>query len=180
MQPYSWNINGEKYPDAKPIELANGELVRFIIENPTGMDHPFHLHGHYFYVLGDPENPNLTDPPQKDTVNIPAKSSLAIQSGRQQPRTLVLPLPHRVARGDRHGPRDPDCGVATFPGERRHERNPAAARDHLPARRAPASGGPGLVPNGGGRRHELDPLGELLGGKSKSAAAQCRRAIPTN
>ena len=78
-QPYVWDINGEKFPDAKPIELANGELVRFIIENPTGMDQPFHLHGHYFYVLGDPDDPNLTDPPQKDTVNIPAQRTLALQ-----------------------------------------------------------------------------------------------------
>ncbi|MBX3413987.1 MAG: multicopper oxidase family protein [Pirellulales bacterium] len=79
MQPYRWNINGEMYPQAEPIKLAQDEHVRFVLVNPTNMDHPFHLHGHYFYVLGDPAAMNLVDPPQKDTVNVPAKSSLAIE-----------------------------------------------------------------------------------------------------
>jgi multicopper oxidase len=79
MMPYRWNINDQEYPQADPVVLGTGEEVRFIIENPTGMDHPFHLHGHYFYVLGAPDALNLTDPPRKDTVNIPAGQSLALQ-----------------------------------------------------------------------------------------------------
>jgi iron transport multicopper oxidase len=54
-------------------------LVRISAGNPTGMDHPFHLHGHYFYVLGQPGALNLQDPVQKDTVNVPAKGELVIQ-----------------------------------------------------------------------------------------------------
>jgi FtsP/CotA-like multicopper oxidase with cupredoxin domain len=42
------------------------------------MDHPFHLHGHYFYVLGPPDHLNLIDPPQKDTVNVPTHSRLVL------------------------------------------------------------------------------------------------------
>ena len=42
------------------------------------MDHPFHLHGHYFYVLGTPDRLNLVDPPRKDTVNVPARSRLVL------------------------------------------------------------------------------------------------------
>ena len=53
--------------------------MRFVFDNPTGMDHPFHLHGHSFYMLGKPGALNLTDPPLKDTINVPAKESLVIQ-----------------------------------------------------------------------------------------------------
>ena len=79
MMPFAWSINDQFWPNAEPIKLAANEAVRFVIKNPTGMDHPFHLHGHYFYVLGNPEALNLADPPQKDTVNIPAHGSLVLQ-----------------------------------------------------------------------------------------------------
>jgi FtsP/CotA-like multicopper oxidase with cupredoxin domain len=79
MKPYQWSINEQFYPKADPIVLKKDELVRFVFKNPTGMDHPFHLHGHSFYVLGQPGSLNLKDPPLKDTVNVPAKGELVIQ-----------------------------------------------------------------------------------------------------
>jgi FtsP/CotA-like multicopper oxidase with cupredoxin domain len=79
MQPYRWTINEQSYPKSDPIGLEKGEAVRFVFRNPTGMDHPFHLHGHYFHVLGKPDALNLKDPVQKDTVNVPAKEDLVLQ-----------------------------------------------------------------------------------------------------
>jgi FtsP/CotA-like multicopper oxidase with cupredoxin domain len=79
MMPYRWSINGQYFPKADPIEIAKDEVVRFTLRNPTGMDHPFHLHGHSFHVLGTPGALNVTDPVLKDTVNIPARSDLVIQ-----------------------------------------------------------------------------------------------------
>jgi FtsP/CotA-like multicopper oxidase with cupredoxin domain len=79
MRPYRWSINGQFYPEADPIVLGKDEWVRFVFENPTGMDHPFHLHGHSFYVLGKPEALNLKDPPLKDTVTVPSRGRLVIQ-----------------------------------------------------------------------------------------------------
>ena len=79
MKPYRWNINEQYFPKADPIVLKKDQLVRFVFENPTGMDHPFHLHGHSFHVLGKPGALNLKDPPLKDTVTIPAKGGLVIQ-----------------------------------------------------------------------------------------------------
>jgi FtsP/CotA-like multicopper oxidase with cupredoxin domain len=78
MMPYRWDINGERYPKAEPFVLRQDEWVRMTFRNPTGMDHPFHLHGHYFYVLGRPEALNRRDPVQKDTVNVPAYGELVI------------------------------------------------------------------------------------------------------
>jgi iron transport multicopper oxidase len=43
------------------------------------MDHPFHLHGESFHVLGTPGVLNLTDPVLKDTINVPPKGEVAIQ-----------------------------------------------------------------------------------------------------
>jgi FtsP/CotA-like multicopper oxidase with cupredoxin domain len=79
MKPYRWSINEQFFPQADPIVIKKDEWVRFVFENPTGMDHPFHLHGHSFYVLGKPGALNLKDPPLKDTVNVPSKSGLVIQ-----------------------------------------------------------------------------------------------------
>jgi multicopper oxidase len=79
MAPYAWNINGQEFPKADPIKLAVNQPVRFVLENPTMMDHPFHLHGHYFRVLGKPESLNLIDPVEKDSINIPAKSTMVVQ-----------------------------------------------------------------------------------------------------
>jgi FtsP/CotA-like multicopper oxidase with cupredoxin domain len=79
MMPYRWDINGQFYPKADPVVLETDEPVRIRFQNPTAMDHPFHLHGHYFHVLGKPGALNLKDPVQKDTVNVPAKSDLVIQ-----------------------------------------------------------------------------------------------------
>jgi FtsP/CotA-like multicopper oxidase with cupredoxin domain len=79
MSPYRWSINDQFYPKADPIAIREGEPIRFLIKNPTAMDHPFHLHGHSFRVLGRPDAPNLTDPVLKDTVNVPANGELALQ-----------------------------------------------------------------------------------------------------
>jgi multicopper oxidase len=79
MMPYRWDINGQFYPKSEPYVFAKDEPVRFLFQNPTAMDHPIHLHGHYFYVLGKPDGLNLTDPVQKDTLNVPAKSDLVVQ-----------------------------------------------------------------------------------------------------
>jgi FtsP/CotA-like multicopper oxidase with cupredoxin domain len=79
MKPYRWSINKEFYPKAALINLAKDDWMRMVFRNPTGMDHPFHLHGHYFYVLGKPGALNLTNPVEKDTVNVPAKGDLVIQ-----------------------------------------------------------------------------------------------------
>ncbi len=79
MRPYRWSINDRYYPDADPVVLDKGEPVRFVFRNRTAMDHPFHLHGHYFHVLGRPGALNLKDPPRKDTVIVPARRDLAIQ-----------------------------------------------------------------------------------------------------
>jgi FtsP/CotA-like multicopper oxidase with cupredoxin domain len=50
MMSSAWMINGQAYPDAAPIEVRQGERVRFRMTNHSMMLHPMHLHGHFFRV----------------------------------------------------------------------------------------------------------------------------------
>ena len=85
MKPYTWRINGQEFPDRPPVEVKRGEHIRFVMKNPTMMAHPFHLHGHYFRVLGRPAEINLQNPPLKDTITVPAKDDLVIQFDADNP-----------------------------------------------------------------------------------------------
>ena len=75
---YRWTINGEAYPKTTPIAIKKDEVVRMRFINRTNMEHPFHIHGHSFYVLGAPDELNLNDPPYKDTVNVWPNSELVV------------------------------------------------------------------------------------------------------
>jgi FtsP/CotA-like multicopper oxidase with cupredoxin domain len=45
-----WFMNGQAYPNASPLEIHQGEAVRFRLINQSAMPHPMHLHGHFFRV----------------------------------------------------------------------------------------------------------------------------------
>ncbi len=50
MMSQVWTINGQSYPNAAPLEIAQGDAVRMRIDNQTAMPHPIHLHGHFYRV----------------------------------------------------------------------------------------------------------------------------------
>lgn len=37
-------------PDADPLEVREGEHMRFQMQNRSMMVHPMHLHGHFFQI----------------------------------------------------------------------------------------------------------------------------------
>ncbi|MEB3256389.1 MAG: multicopper oxidase family protein [Synechococcaceae cyanobacterium] len=76
---YRWSVNGDFYPDVKPIQIKKDEWIRMRFVNRTNMEHPFHIHGHSFYVLGTPDELNLRNPPLKDTLNIWPNAEQVIQ-----------------------------------------------------------------------------------------------------
>lgn len=69
-------VNAKQWPDVAPWSPAMG-LNTFEVVNESEMDHPFHLHGFFFQVLS---RNDVAEPSGKrawkDTINIPAKSSL--------------------------------------------------------------------------------------------------------
>jgi FtsP/CotA-like multicopper oxidase with cupredoxin domain len=50
MMSSAWTIGGQVYSDADPIEIHQGERVRFRLRNMSMVLHPMHLHGHFFRV----------------------------------------------------------------------------------------------------------------------------------
>lgn len=68
-------VNGQAHHRAAPVRV--GELQVWDIVNDTLMDHPFHLHGHFFQVVSlDGEPPPFRS--WEDTVNIPPRSRVRI------------------------------------------------------------------------------------------------------
>lgn len=65
MGDYVWTIDGQRYPDAEPLRVSEGEWVRFAMQNHSPMWHPMHLHGHFFQI-----HTGTGDGPFKDTVMV--------------------------------------------------------------------------------------------------------------
>ncbi len=45
-----WTVNGGIFPDVPMYMVAEGELIKFRINNDSGETHPMHLHGHHAVV----------------------------------------------------------------------------------------------------------------------------------
>jgi len=75
MANYLWSFNGKILSEADLIKIRKGETVRFEFTNKTMMNHPLHLHGHFFRVL----NGQGDYAPLKHTVNVPPKGKLTIE-----------------------------------------------------------------------------------------------------
>ncbi|WP_237245156.1 MULTISPECIES: multicopper oxidase family protein [Sorangium] len=63
-------INGVPSWKAEPLVAAVGETSVWTVENTFDFDHPFHLHGFFFQVLGADGRP-VRPMEWKDTVNVP-------------------------------------------------------------------------------------------------------------
>lgn len=67
MERFMWSFDGRSLKEVKePIRFERNERARVILVNDTMMQHPIHLHGHFFEVVnGHPGNH-----PMKHTVNV--------------------------------------------------------------------------------------------------------------
>ena len=70
----SFSINGQVYPNITPLQGKLGDVEEWSIKNTAEMDHPFHLHGFRFQVVGG-EGPRAW----RDTINIPAKQTVSFR-----------------------------------------------------------------------------------------------------
>lgn len=66
MLRYTWLINNKALSEADRLLIRKGEIVRFVLHNTTMMEHPMHLHGHFFRVL----NAKGDSAPLKHTISI--------------------------------------------------------------------------------------------------------------
>ena len=75
MNRYIWSMNGIPLAETDKIKIKDGEITRITLNNLTMMNHPMHLHGHFFRVL----NKNGDYSPLKHTVNVPPMSQVTIE-----------------------------------------------------------------------------------------------------
>jgi CopA family copper-resistance protein len=67
MQRFMWSFDGRQFSEiVEPIRLARDERVRVTLVNDTMMQHPIHLHGHFFEIV----NGHAGHHPRKHTVNV--------------------------------------------------------------------------------------------------------------
>jgi FtsP/CotA-like multicopper oxidase with cupredoxin domain len=67
MERFMWSFDGRKFSEVvEPIRFSRNERVRVTLVNDTMMQHPIHLHGHFFEVV----NGHAGRHPMKHTVNV--------------------------------------------------------------------------------------------------------------
>jgi len=91
------NSNPEVYGKyTHPMVVKHGEWIEIVINNDDPGNHPFHLHGHVFQIVGrsegkyDPSVPypgyfNTTNPARRDTVLVPSEQNVAIRFQANNP-----------------------------------------------------------------------------------------------
>ncbi|HWK53852.1 MAG TPA: copper resistance system multicopper oxidase [Hyphomicrobiales bacterium] len=82
MERFMWSFNGRPFSaHAEPIRLARDERVRLTFINNTMMQHPIHLHGHFFELAND----HAGYRPRKHTVNVLPGSRLSVDLTADNP-----------------------------------------------------------------------------------------------
>jgi len=72
MNSYIWFINGIPGYKAKPIVLEPAQRYRLIFRNTSMMNHPMHIHGHWFIL----RNGHGTYDPLLHTINVPPGATI--------------------------------------------------------------------------------------------------------
>tara|TARA_B100001540_G_scaffold315384_1_gene342491 strand:+ start:1 stop:1068 length:1068 start_codon:yes stop_codon:yes gene_type:complete len=86
MERYVWSFNGRTMSEADRILIKKGERVRFIFNNTTMMNHPLHLHGHFFRVL----NGQGDYSPLKHTVDLASMGKVTIEFDANEERDWIF------------------------------------------------------------------------------------------
>ena len=74
---FQYGVDGTPSWNAKPFVARVGETQIWTLINETPWSHPFHLHGFFFQVLDEKDEP-VRPLAWKDTVNVPYKKSLRV------------------------------------------------------------------------------------------------------
>jgi FtsP/CotA-like multicopper oxidase with cupredoxin domain len=75
----TFSINGETFPDVRPLAAELGAIEEWAVVNTTEMDHPFHLHGFRFQIMEIEGQPTAFRA-WRDTINIPADQTVVFRT----------------------------------------------------------------------------------------------------
>lgn len=70
-----FGIDGARFPAGEPLRAKVGDTDVWEVVNSTDWNHPFHLHGFFFQVLG---NDGVPEGEWKDTIDVPKKESRSL------------------------------------------------------------------------------------------------------
>jgi FtsP/CotA-like multicopper oxidase with cupredoxin domain len=70
-----WTINGKSMSTDPLFTWNEGATVELTIENKIQIEHPIHLHGQFFEILGDAKQPGL-----KDVVLLPPNATVKVRA----------------------------------------------------------------------------------------------------
>lgn len=89
------NLGNNSYPDSPEWNVHNygtNTSIRVVVNNPTPVYHPMHMHGHNFWVqsvgTGDWAGdiaPNQNNPPRRDVIVVPAAGHIVLQIEADNP-----------------------------------------------------------------------------------------------
>lgn len=65
-----YTINGKTFKELQPITVMTNDYIKITYDNKSKVDHPMHLHGHFFEVLSKNDIPITGAPIVKDTLLI--------------------------------------------------------------------------------------------------------------
>ena len=84
----TWTMNGDAWPDIKPIMVKAGGRYRFTFRNASGDQHPMHLHRHSFEItrVGDQQMSGLV----KDCVNVMPLQTVSVDFLADNPGDSLL------------------------------------------------------------------------------------------
>jgi hypothetical protein len=94
------NLGNNSYPDNPEWNVYNfgtSTSMRIVIENPTPVYHPMHLHGHNFWIQSvgtgtwdETITSDQTNPPRRDVMMLPAGGHLVLQFNADNPGAWPL------------------------------------------------------------------------------------------
>lgn len=83
MAPYLWSLDDRTFGTHTPLAVRQGQRVELILENPSMMAHPMHLHGHHFQVVAIDDHPVVGA--VRDTVLVPTMGSVTVAFDADNP-----------------------------------------------------------------------------------------------
>ena len=81
MERYVWWLNKKLLSEDTYIDIKQGHIIRFVIQNATMMHHPMHLHGHFFRLI----NGQGKFAPLKHTVDVSPMNTVTIEFLADEP-----------------------------------------------------------------------------------------------
>lgn len=84
-----YTINGETFSELPALKLKKDDTVKITYTNKSNVDHPMHLHGHFFQVIAKNGEPVKGAQVMKDTLMIKANESYTIAFKADNPGNWV-------------------------------------------------------------------------------------------